>query len=111
MPIDGGRSSFTNWDKISSKIMDRDALDKFVRLFKEGKGSAIQVMKDEIANDENNHFIVENRRLRELLMDCKLWMDDIHIVSVDNLLENEYVVKLSREYHMLASRLEEYFNE
>ena len=69
------------FDKVQLNIMDRDDLDKFVRLFKEGKGSAIQVMKDEIAEDENNHFIVENRKLRETLQECLEWFNHL---SEDN---------------------------
>ena len=72
MSVDGGKSSFSNWDKISEKIINTDYPDfnKAAEFFDKINKSTIQVMKDEIKDDENNHFIVENAQLKELLKRC-----------------------------------------
>jgi hypothetical protein len=56
------------FDKIQNKIMNTDYPDfnKIADYFGKEK-SALQVIKDEIENDETNFFIVENRRLKEML--------------------------------------------
>ena len=74
MPIDGGKSSFTGWDNISMKMMEHDDLDKFMTILNKNRPSVLQVMKEEIADDETNFFIVENRKLREYLQRCTTWI-------------------------------------
>ena len=60
MPIDGGKNSFSGWNNISMKMMEHDDLDKFMTILNKNRPSVLQVMKEEIADDETNHFIIEN---------------------------------------------------
>jgi hypothetical protein len=81
MSVDGGKSSFSNWDKISEKIMNNGWPDfnKMADFFDKTNKSIIRVMKDEIADDEMNFFIIENRKLRETLKKCKVFLDMINV--------------------------------
>ena len=76
MPTD----NLNAFNKTQMKIMEHDDLDKFMNMINKNKPSALQVMKDEIAEDENNHFIVENRKLKELL---KVWLEFSDTLSVE----------------------------
>ena len=79
MPIDGGKNSVSGFEKIQNKIMNDTyypEFDKLAEYFGGKNKSVVQVMKDEIADDENNHFIVENRNLKEYLQQCLDWIKD-----------------------------------
>ena len=88
------------------KIMSDDDADRFVKLLKESK-PILQVMKDEIADDETNFFIVENRKLRELLMKCKLWMEDNEPIKV---MDEPLSKDQSHFYDSLIKEIDEHFN-
>ena len=107
MPIDGGKNSFSGWNNISMKMMEHDDLDKFMTILNKNRPSVLQVMQEEIADDETNFFIVENRKLRELLMKCKLWMEDNEPISV---MDEPLSKDQSHFYDSLIKEIDEHFN-
>ena len=59
-------------NKIMNNTIDDPRLTRLTQSIKE-KQSVLQVIKNEIADDENNHFIVENVKLRKALEKCLEW--------------------------------------
>ena len=94
------------FNRIQMKIMGRDDLDEFMSMVNRNK-SVLQVMREEIADDETNFFIVENRKLRELLMKCKLWMEDNEPISV---MDEPLSKDKSHFYDGLIKEIDEHFN-
>jgi hypothetical protein len=68
--------NLNEFEKAQMKMMEHDDLDKFMTMINKNKPSVLQVMKDEIAEDESNHFLVENRKLREILQEIINTMDN-----------------------------------